>query len=85
MPLVGDPTIAIGGAKLEELWALAFEVEVRVRLELAEVAAECEVFVSGEMLIGEQQHEVLEQEFVDHSGVVAVGVPERDAADLGAE
>ena len=85
VPLVGNAARAVGGAQLEELGALALEVQVRMRFELPEVAAEGEVLVGAQMLAGEEQHHVLEQQLVDDPRIVLGRLAERDATDLGTQ
>ncbi len=59
VPLVGDAARAVHGTQLEELRALTLELEVRVRLQVAEQPSERDVLVGGEVLLGKEQHEVV--------------------------
>jgi hypothetical protein len=85
VPFVGDATLSVGGAQFEELGALALQVEVGVCLEFAEEATEGDVLVGVEVLFGEEQHHVLDEQVVDQPGIGRVRPAEGDAVHLGAE
>ena len=83
VPLVGER--APRGPELEDLGGLRGAGHVRVTLELSEAPPEGDVGLLAQVLVGEEEHEVLDQQVADGVDLGRLRPLERDPADLGAE
>ena len=84
VPLVGDASLR--GFQLHDLRMVVIRArKVRMNLELTELAAERDMTVEGEFLIGEEQHQMLEEGDTNRRDVVLGGSVEVDAGHFGAE
>ena len=84
MPEVGAVLQAVDREDL--LVALERRLDRMALGDLAEAARERDLLVGGEVLVGEEQHEVLEPRGADRGdGLVGQRLGEVDAADLGAD
>ena len=69
MPLVRDGASATNCLQFEELGPLGVEGKIWMAFEMAEEIAVGDVLIRGEVLFGEEEHEMLVEEIEDNGRV----------------